>query len=98
MAKVAEQWGDYREAVIILNEESLPLISARGGLINYGFSKIELRVYKSDSRTTANPPTDSIPANPVIFQPILLETTPPVPIPEPIPKPSPEPTEPVEDV
>ena len=46
MAKVADQWGDYHGAVIML--KSLPLITAHGGVLNYDFNSIKLRVYKLD--------------------------------------------------
>lgn len=79
---MSDQWGDYREAIIILNEESLPLISARGGVINYGFSSIELRVYKSDSRTVTHPLTEPVPANPIPPEPIPQAPAPSDPTPD----------------
>ena len=67
--KVADQWSDYRDAVIILNEESLPLIITCGGVIYYGFISIELRDYKADSRDALHTPivpfsVDTVPLNP----------------------------------
>ena len=70
--------------VVILNEESLPLISVHRGVINYGFSSAEIRVYTSDSHAAVNPPTETIPQ----------DTIPPVTTPQP----TPEPNEPDEDV
>ena len=50
---------------------------------DYGFSSIELRAYKSDSRVIVNSPTEPILIDPVPSQPIPQDTT-PEPTPEPI--------------
>ena len=36
----ADQWRDYRKAVIILSEESLLIINARFVVINNGFAQL----------------------------------------------------------
>ena len=65
VAKVADQWSDYREAVIILNEKLLPLINAHKDVLNYGFGSIEFTVCKSNFRVFLRPSSDPIPLGPV---------------------------------
>ncbi|KAL7724842.1 hypothetical protein ACLKA6_012828 [Drosophila palustris] len=53
VAKIEEMPGPTSQAVIILNKESLAPIDAAGGELNFGFSSVFIRVYKSDA-TPAN--------------------------------------------
>lgn len=55
VAKVSEVKGNYREAIIILNEQSLPLIKQRNNVLSYGFGTISLRVYKADAQRVQQP-------------------------------------------
>ncbi|KAM8718246.1 hypothetical protein ACLKA7_000948 [Drosophila subpalustris] len=41
--------GPTNQAVMILNKESLAPIDAAGGELNFGFSSVYIRVYKSDA-------------------------------------------------
>ncbi|KAL7725082.1 hypothetical protein ACLKA6_016155 [Drosophila palustris] len=49
VAKIEEMPGPTNQAVIILNKESLAPIDAAGGELNFGFSSVFIRVYKSDA-------------------------------------------------
>ncbi|KAL7723941.1 hypothetical protein ACLKA6_017952 [Drosophila palustris] len=49
VAKIEETPGPTHQAVIILNKESLAPIDAAGGELNFGFSSVFIRVYKSDA-------------------------------------------------
>ncbi|KAL7723800.1 hypothetical protein ACLKA6_008701 [Drosophila palustris] len=53
VAKIEEMPGPTSQAVMILNKESLAPIDAAGGELNFGFSSVFIRVYKSDA-TQAN--------------------------------------------
>ncbi|KAM8718252.1 hypothetical protein ACLKA7_000954 [Drosophila subpalustris] len=53
VANIEEMPGPTSQAVIILNKESLAPIDAAGGELNFGFSSVFIRVYKSDA-TPAN--------------------------------------------
>ncbi|KAM8701906.1 hypothetical protein ACLKA7_007700 [Drosophila subpalustris] len=53
VAKIEEMPSPTSQAVIILNKESLAPIDAAGGELNFGFSSVFIRVYKSDA-TPAN--------------------------------------------
>ena len=50
--------GPRRHAVFILNAESLPHLVKSNGLVSFGFSQIQLKVYKSDQ---APKPNDAVP-------------------------------------
>ncbi|KAL7726548.1 hypothetical protein ACLKA6_010413 [Drosophila palustris] len=52
--------GPTHQAVIILNKESLAPIDAAGGELNFGFSSVFIRVYKSDAAVG-----DALPDKPV---------------------------------
>ncbi|KAM8702681.1 hypothetical protein ACLKA7_000811 [Drosophila subpalustris] len=47
--QIEETPGPTHQAVIILNRESLAPIDAAGGELNFGFSSVFIRVYKSDA-------------------------------------------------
>ncbi|KAM8714836.1 hypothetical protein ACLKA7_001239 [Drosophila subpalustris] len=49
VAKIEEMPGPTNQAVMILNKESLAPIDAAGGELNFGFSSVHIRVYKSDA-------------------------------------------------
>ncbi|KAL7725892.1 hypothetical protein ACLKA6_000659 [Drosophila palustris] len=49
VAKIEEKPGPTHQAVLILNKESLAPIDAVGGELNFGFSSVFIRVYKSDA-------------------------------------------------
>ncbi|KAL7725011.1 hypothetical protein ACLKA6_001447 [Drosophila palustris] len=49
VAKIEETPGPTHQAVINLNKESLAPIDAAGGELNFGFSSVFIRVYKSDA-------------------------------------------------
>ncbi|KAM8708297.1 hypothetical protein ACLKA7_015292 [Drosophila subpalustris] len=49
VAKIEEMPGPTNQAVIILNKESLSPIDAAGGELNFVFSSVFIRVYKSDA-------------------------------------------------
>ncbi|KAM8701972.1 hypothetical protein ACLKA7_001283 [Drosophila subpalustris] len=53
VAKIEEMPGPTSQAVIILNKKSLAPIDAAGGELNFAFSSVFIRVYKSDA-TPAN--------------------------------------------
>lgn len=50
VVKVGETRGNSRQAIVVLNEESLAPLKNTCGEINYGFDSIFLRVYRKDSR------------------------------------------------
>ncbi|KAM8702486.1 hypothetical protein ACLKA7_001817 [Drosophila subpalustris] len=60
MAKIEETPRPTHQAVIILNKESLAPIDAAGGELNFGFSSVFIRVYKSDAAVG-----DALPDKPV---------------------------------
>ncbi|KAM8718872.1 hypothetical protein ACLKA7_001564 [Drosophila subpalustris] len=60
VAKIEETPGPTHQAVIILNKESLAPIDAAGGELNFGFSSVFIRVYKSDAAVC-----DALPDKPV---------------------------------
>jgi len=60
VVKVEEMQGAVNQAVVILNKESLAPIEAAGGELNFGFSSVYIKVYKSDAATEECP--DSKPA------------------------------------
>ncbi|KAM8714824.1 hypothetical protein ACLKA7_001227 [Drosophila subpalustris] len=60
VAKIEETPGPTHQAVIILNKESLAPIDAAGGELNFGFSSVFIRVYKSDAAVG-----DALPDKPV---------------------------------
>ncbi|KAL7725187.1 hypothetical protein ACLKA6_017343 [Drosophila palustris] len=49
VAKIDEKPGPTHQAVLILNKESLAPIDAVGGELNFRFSSVFIRVYKSDA-------------------------------------------------
>ena len=51
VAKLGEPTGNLREALIVLNEESLAPLEASKGIVNYGFGSITLRIYNCDKST-----------------------------------------------
>ncbi|KAL7724146.1 hypothetical protein ACLKA6_017653 [Drosophila palustris] len=55
VAKNEETPGPTHQAVIILNKESLAPIDAAGGELNFGFSSVFIRVYKSDAAVGGSP-------------------------------------------
>ncbi|KAM8718963.1 hypothetical protein ACLKA7_011635 [Drosophila subpalustris] len=55
VAKIEEMPGPTNQAVIILNKESLAPIDAAGGELNFGFSSVFIRVYKSDAAVGSVP-------------------------------------------
>ncbi|KAL7726147.1 hypothetical protein ACLKA6_002617 [Drosophila palustris] len=55
VAKIEETPGPTHQAVIILNKESLAPIDAAGGELNFGFSSVFIRVYKSDAAVGGAP-------------------------------------------
>ncbi|KAL7726480.1 hypothetical protein ACLKA6_001102 [Drosophila palustris] len=55
VAKIEETPGPTHQAVIILNKESLAPIDAAGGELNFGFSSVFIRVYKSDAAVSGVP-------------------------------------------
>ncbi|KAM8702304.1 hypothetical protein ACLKA7_007646 [Drosophila subpalustris] len=55
VAKIEESPGPTHQAVIILNKESLAPIDAAGGELNFGFSSVFIRVYKSDAAVSGAP-------------------------------------------
>ncbi|XP_055386846.1 uncharacterized protein LOC129615597 [Condylostylus longicornis] len=50
VVKLEEKRGEYRHILIIINKESLALLEKQNFIINYGFSSITLRVYKTDAK------------------------------------------------
>ncbi len=48
IGRLGEADGPRREAIVLLNAETLPLLSRVQGRVRYGFGKVELKVYKSD--------------------------------------------------
>ncbi|KAL7723852.1 hypothetical protein ACLKA6_008705 [Drosophila palustris] len=55
VAKIEETPGPTYQAVIILKKESLAPIDAAGGELNFGFSSVFIRVYKSDAAVGGAP-------------------------------------------
>lgn len=58
VAKLEEAKGDSRQAILVLNQESLPSLVRTKGVIGYGFSSITLKIYKKDEEqglSTLNP-------------------------------------------
>ncbi|KAM8702679.1 hypothetical protein ACLKA7_000809 [Drosophila subpalustris] len=55
VAKIEETPGPTHQAVIILNKESVAPIDADGGELNFGFSSVFIRVYKSDAAVGGAP-------------------------------------------
>ncbi|KAL7723518.1 hypothetical protein ACLKA6_008711 [Drosophila palustris] len=55
VAKIEESPGPTHQAVIILNKESLAPIDPAGGELNFGFSSVFIRVYKSDAAVSGAP-------------------------------------------
>ncbi|XP_054745895.1 uncharacterized protein LOC129250285 [Anastrepha obliqua] len=53
VAKVEKTEGSYRQALILLNAESLSPLAEAKGVINYGFEKVVLKVYQTDARGDA---------------------------------------------
>lgn len=69
VAKVSEPKGHFRDALIVINDESLALLNANKGEINYGFESISLKVYKGDnpgkrSKSPMGPLVADVPAEP----------------------------------
>ncbi len=54
IGRLGEADGPRREAVVLLNAETLPLLSRVQGRVRYGFGKVELKVYKSDLKAVPN--------------------------------------------
>ena len=50
IARLGEADGPRREAVVVLNAESLPLLSGVQGRVMYAFGEVELKVYKRDQK------------------------------------------------
>lgn len=55
VARVGEVKGYSRQALIILDEESLAPLAERQGVINYGFGTITLKVYRKDQMGDKTP-------------------------------------------
>ncbi|XP_054729581.1 uncharacterized protein LOC129238546, partial [Anastrepha obliqua] len=53
VVKVEKTEGSYRQALILLNAESLSPLAEAKGIINYGFEKVVLKVYHTDARGDA---------------------------------------------
>ncbi|XP_017463178.1 PREDICTED: uncharacterized protein LOC108356587 [Rhagoletis zephyria] len=47
--------GDFRQALMLLNLESLKPLAERQGVIYYGFEKVVMKVYQTDSRGDDEP-------------------------------------------
>ncbi|XP_036332250.1 uncharacterized protein LOC118743593 [Rhagoletis pomonella] len=60
----------HRQALILLNAESLGPLDESGGVITYGFERVVLRVYQSDARRDGSQPPEA----PMIGQPEAEET------------------------
>lgn len=48
VTRVEEPKGDFRSATFVINQESLAILSSRGYVVDYGFTSIEMRVFKKD--------------------------------------------------
>ncbi|XP_033253734.1 uncharacterized protein LOC117193114 [Drosophila miranda] len=55
VAKVETTQGPTNQAVLVLNKESLAPIEAAKGELNFGFSSVTIKVYKSDAAAAALP-------------------------------------------
>ncbi|XP_053964336.1 uncharacterized protein LOC128867256 [Anastrepha ludens] len=53
VVKVEKTEGSYRQALVLLNAESLSPLAEAKGVINYGFEKVVLKVYQTDARGDA---------------------------------------------
>ncbi|XP_034140768.1 uncharacterized protein LOC117591565 [Drosophila guanche] len=53
VVKVEASKGPTNQAVVILNKESLAPIEAARGELNFGFSSVTMKVYKSDAAAEA---------------------------------------------
>jgi len=60
IVKQEEAKGNYRQAVMVINSESLAPLAKTKGVINFGFGSITLKVYKKDDvvRGPVNRPDD----------------------------------------
>ena len=50
MAKLEEASGNSRQALITLNEESLASVKETGGEVNYGFLRVQIKIYRGDQQ------------------------------------------------
>lgn len=55
LVRLEEAKGDSRQAMLVLNKESLGILAKSRGVISYGFSSITLKIYKSDLPEPAGP-------------------------------------------
>ncbi|XP_070067913.1 uncharacterized protein [Drosophila takahashii] len=54
VVKVEEHEGDVNQAVMVLNKESVAPIEAARGKLNFGFSAVQMKIYKGDSNAAGS--------------------------------------------